>query len=152
VTEPLSPFAWFLIVLWGLTCVLAVPRVIRLWRGEIEIFPRSMPSWRAYIRAAPLGLFAMMLAVVGTPLLALAGGVGAWPPASLGPDPSVPKVLLTLLVGAICLLFFVAAGLIVTVTLVNWPKVVVPPNMRNEPGLLHGGGRGAGRVRRRRRE
>lgn len=93
-------------------------RVRQLWRGPI--FPWETPGLAALERAIPAFTVTAWLFVC----VAVAGLLGV-------PSPW-PEPFLTLFLVA----FFVPTGLGLSAALFNWPKAIVPPHRRNDPGLL----------------
>jgi hypothetical protein len=123
----------------------------RYWRGDFPAFDRPQgwwafgdESWRAFRRTYALCVVAAWLIAIGTVLL---------PYVPRRPPESLPFAIPF---GAALLIVFVLMN---TVWYWNWPKVVVPPRLRQEHGSLSGiewnvfrrdGGRGKAGGRRRR--
>lgn len=114
-SEPLETWLalGFLLVL----LIVGVVRVRQLWRGPI--FPES-PEFAAIERAMPA--FTPAIGTMASPFAARLLGVP-----SPAPEPFGTLLLLT---------FFGSCFLGLGAALFNWPKAIVPPHRRDDPGLL----------------
>lgn len=109
----------------GVALVVAVPLVIRLWRNELPwmgqpIGPRSHPATdRAYARVMPVGVLGLGIVTFGVICrLLIPGDVGLWCAVAS---------------------FAVSAVLVVPmalIVLINRPRALVPPHLRNHPGFV----------------
>lgn len=108
--------------------LLGTPVALRLWRNESPSFndQTALERWgnprsaRAFRRVFPLSIFAVGLTA------------GAWTATIIGGTTNSATIAFLLLSG-ICMLFAIL------IVLLNWPKALVPPHLRNEPGLLRDG-------------
>jgi len=115
-----------------LTFIACAPHVSRYWNGrpsnfdwfdeQPDRFPSGPAGWRVFRRASP------GFALIGTPFLVstiafmVAGGVGT----TVG---SIAQI--ALFAAAVAALPFA-----ISLVLVNRPRVLVPPHLRDEPGLV----------------
>lgn len=116
------------LLLIGVCCVLSQMR--RLWRNEPTKYDAQPEAWRggsalwqAYRRTIPLLVLLAFPVIGGGLVMGIAGG----------PGNPVGEVARVVLVGASMLVLM----LIPMVTAFNRPGFLVPPHLRNEPGLLH---------------
>ncbi len=106
------------------------PVAVRLWRNTSPSFnePEALRRWgsartgRAFRRAFPLGIFAFGLTAC------------AWAATVLGGRTTRVTGVFLLLAGLCSLIGWL-------IVLVNRPKALVPPHLRDEPGLLRFTGR-----------
>jgi hypothetical protein len=113
--------------LFGLGVAMASSAVPRIWNATSQDAPVVLPGlsdagFRAGVRVTPLAVLAGWLMVASVPW------AFRWIPLSSSLDRSILHGLL----GCIALV----ATLMLSVGLWNWPKIVVPPRMRDEPGYL----------------
>jgi ABC-type Fe3+ transport system permease subunit len=111
-----------------IAAVVATLRLPAIWRNQIKDQDRTQPwwpygdkAWRGFLRAMPLGIAAAWLICA----VVLLGQVLPQRP----PDSLVWAVPLTTALALV--LFFM-----VTTWCWNWPKFLVPPHLRNDPGAL----------------
>lgn len=101
------------------------PAAVRLWRNTSPSFndPEALRRWggprrgRAFRRAFPLGIFAFGLTAC------------AWAATVLGGRTTLVTGVFLLSAGLCSLIGWL-------IVLVNRPKILVPPHLRDEPGLL----------------
>jgi hypothetical protein len=112
---------------------LAARNLPRLWRNEIRSFdrmqawwPLGMALWRGWVRGMPLAFFAgcfLLVAVI----------VGAFVPQDSDSEGfAAPAWYVIPVLGT----FFMSLVLFFSVVLVNRPRFVVPPHLRDQPGAL----------------
>lgn len=102
----------------------------RLWRNEptrIDNYRPTSPTgrmlWRANRRVLPIGLVIALPALIAALVLGLAGGAS-------NTTGEVAR-------GVLVVFSFLAVLVIMPIDLLNRPKVLVPPHLRDEPGLIH---------------
>lgn len=101
------------------------PAAIRLWRNESRAFndPEALHRWgsphtaRAFRRAFPVAIFAIALTAC------------AWAALIVGSPTNIVTGVFLLSAGLCALIGWL-------IVLVNRPKTLVPPHLRDEPGLL----------------
>jgi hypothetical protein len=118
----ISPAQWLAIGVFAALALLATRGLPRLWRNESDQWNR-MPEW--WVRGLPTAVVAGWAMLVGTPLTVLA----------VGRTDTVGDVL-TGALGVVLVCIVLAGALWVTVVLFNRPRFVVPPHLRDRPGLL----------------
>lgn len=116
--------------------VLGVLGAKRLWRRDSAYWD-AVPawwlygpvSWRAFVRLLPLGVLTSLFGP-----LWLLGAMFVVPrlPSPTGVGTVVPGWYAGLLLAFVSLVLCIG----LTVALFNWPKVLVPPHMRSDAGLL----------------
>jgi hypothetical protein len=132
-----SVLDWVVLALMVLLTVVASTGLRRYWRGEIG-FSQRAPSWwiypdaiwRGYLRTmalAAIGLWLMLIIVAGG---WIAGAEKLAPLDAIGARWFAALVLV--LAGVLGVVFLLLA----TVVLFNWPKFVVPPYLRHQPGAV----------------
>jgi hypothetical protein len=111
----------------SLGVLLSARQLPRLWHHRSDFWdhkptgiPYSHAAWRGWVRAIPAGC-------VGAGALVAAGWIVVLLPRSPG-----SKAALAL---ASTVLALAIAGM-ASIVLFNWPKRLVPPHLRNEPGLF----------------
>ncbi len=128
----MSPLDWIAFGIFVLIAVGAVRLLPRTWRHELKQFDR-MPSWwpwgkalwRGWLRMMPISTVAMVVGVV------VYAGLLLVPEAPSGPFVR-PYWAVVPALAALAIVF----GMMLTVVLFNWPKRVVPPHLRSQPGAI----------------
>ncbi len=125
-----SPHDWAVVAVSTAIAAFASAQIPKIWRNQ-TIFGDRSPGWwlwgdalwrgwrRAFIAGIIAGWILILIGLTGDVLTAT--GLIA-PPAPLWF--TVPALVL----------FFGAVGLTVSIMLFNWPKFLVPPDLRREPG------------------
>lgn len=121
-----------------LLAVAGIPEHVRFWRGESPRARRRIPPswwpwspalWRGNVRSSSV-LAVGAVPMLGSAVLLLAVHDLGWP-APPGEWVWYPLLRLTLIAA-----WILVPLLGVSVVLFNRPKAVVPPHLRDEPGLL----------------
>lgn len=127
-----GPGQWLAVAIGILIGAMAVRLAPQYWRHEITVLDRSAPSWwpygaalwRAWIRTSAISGAWLLSASIGYLLLLV------------GPDPGWPPFLAiayrTLAVGVPLVLLAAAF----TVMLFSWPRFLIPPYLRSQPGAV----------------
>lgn len=123
--------ALFTAVLW----VVALSQVRAVWSGRsIPRIERNLRPWWLWGEGMLQGYLRAMVALI-IPVTAMIIGAFAAILRELTVDPVVWRVAhVVLVVGFVS--FMVGFVPIITVVLFNWPKLLVPPSLRHQPGLL----------------
>lgn len=111
---------WLALTFFTILAVGGIVRVRQLWRGPI--FPWETPVFAAVERA--------MSGAVATTWLFVCLGVSGL----LGVPSPWPEPFLAMFVAV----FLATAGFALSAALFNWPKAIVPPHRRADPGFLSG--------------
>ncbi len=128
----MKPLDWLAAGVLAAAAVIGVFQLPKFWRNEQQVYrtlhekfhsfwPLGEGLWHGYIRALPIGLLGLILAVLSFLALALGRSVPLLAP--LGFFLFFPLFALTMLIG-------------VGVVFLNWPKFVVAPHLRSQPGAV----------------
>jgi hypothetical protein len=112
--------------------VLALPQLGRLWRHQTTFYDGTpgwwsygKPVWRGWVRALPM---LASVAYLGLLIAAYLGFVSPFFHLSRQADLVVIVIFLISFLGAFLLAL--------TIFLFNFPRLAVPPHLRNQPGAL----------------
>ena len=112
--------------------VLALPQLGRLWRHQTTFYDGTpgwwsygKPVWRGWVRALPM---LASVAYLGLLIAAYLGFVSPFFHLSRQADLVVIVIFLISFIGAFLLAL--------TIFLFNFPRLAVPPHLRNQPGAL----------------
>lgn len=123
---------WILLVVWVAGAALSLYNAPRYWRHEITVldgpppswWPYGDPLWRGWIRTPVIALVWWITAGLGYVAL------------RLGPDPGwpapIPILYIVLAAGVPCVLL----ALVFSVMLFSWPRSLIPPHLRYQPGAV----------------
>lgn len=124
---------WIILTIWVAFLALSPYVARRHWRHQLAALDRPVPSWwpyggalwRGWIRAA---IVATMYVVVGGPVYFV---VNLW-----GYDPPWPTGFVTLYTVVVAGFTFVPLLLFFSVMLFSWPRFLIPPHLRDQPGAV----------------
>jgi hypothetical protein len=124
---------WIAVIFVAALSHLSFLGIARLWKGGRGFSERRQswwlwgdPSWRGWVRAMPLGVFAFSVGVVAA-IIADLGNVGS------ETNANAVATAVTLVLSSV---FLVAMVGVVCVVLFNWPKFAVPAHLRKQPEAL----------------
>jgi hypothetical protein len=126
---------WLAFVIFFTLAIAATYRLPRYWRGEISVIP-SMSRWwpfggpllRAWERSMPAAFAAGWSLIVAF----LTGWLAA---VGKRTDSQPLRDLAYVGIAAIAV-FFLSLFVVATVVLINRPKFIVPPHLRQQPGAV----------------